>query len=138
MEGYFIYASPDDSKALYPNNSFEDFVVELPETLYLEGEWEMALLDVVYNANVHTTVNCPKGPSLLMFCDICEESFVRGRKLPILRQLEKPATFDPPIFKRVKTFSAKRIRVYMTDYDLEPVAVADWKLKCVFRLRKAI
>ena len=135
---YFIYASPEDSEALYPDNKFTDFVVELPETLYLDGHWEIGLLEVVYNTNAQKEVHCPMGPSILFFCDICDESFVRGHRLPVLRKMEKPATFAPVIYKRVKACSTKRIRLYMTDYDLIPLTLGTWKFKCVLHLRKAI
>ena len=135
---HFIYASPQDSQALYPTNRFTDFVVELPETLYLDGDWEIGLLEVVYNRNVHNEVRCPKGPSILWFCDVCEESFVRGHQLPILRKLERPGTFNPVIYRRIKASATKRLRLYMTDYDLNAITLGSWNFKCVLHLRKAI
>ena len=133
---YYIYASREDSQDRHPENKYGDFIVELPETLYLEGPWEIGLLEATYNQNVHKEITSPMGTDILMFCDLCRESFVRGKRLPILRKLEKSRTFEAPIFKRVKSGATQRIRLYMTDYDLNPISISAWKIKCTLVLRR--
>ena len=45
MDSY-IYVVWDESKACYPDNKPNNFWLELPSTLILQGEWCIALMDV--------------------------------------------------------------------------------------------
>lgn len=136
---YYIYASPDDSKDIHTKNNISDFVVELPSTLNLEGVWEIGLLEAEYSQNVHSDKNLATGSVLgtvFLFCDLCEESFIRGKMLPVLQKLNRSRTFEPPNFVRMKPGGIQRFRVYMKDSEMNPVSVADWKLKCTLLFRK--
>ena len=49
MNDHFYLTLPSDSSAkYYPNNTIARFVTKLPETIRLEGEYEMALAEIIY------------------------------------------------------------------------------------------
>jgi len=49
MNGHFYITLPSDSSAAYyPNNTVARFVTRLPERIRLEGDYEMALAEIIY------------------------------------------------------------------------------------------
>ena len=47
----FQYTAPSNSSAAYfPNNKHNKFQVKVPHTITLAGEWEVALIDIQYQA----------------------------------------------------------------------------------------
>ena len=42
----FLHVGWKDSIDLHPGNRPNDFIVDLPKTLHLEGEWQIALADI--------------------------------------------------------------------------------------------
>lgn len=45
---HFLFCSSKDCINFHPENNSNDFIVELPKTLHLDGDWECALLDVTF------------------------------------------------------------------------------------------
>jgi hypothetical protein len=49
MNGHFYVILPSDSSASsYPNNTVARFVTKLPERIRLEGDYEIALAEIIY------------------------------------------------------------------------------------------
>ena len=73
---YFIFLKSSDSLKYYPSNTPHYFTVELPETIYLDGDdiWYCTL------RNLNCELSVPK--SLYVYCDLVQQSFVLDRKLP--------------------------------------------------------
>ena len=40
---HYLFLGNDDILDIYPNNKPTNFTVELPQTLYLDGNWECAI-----------------------------------------------------------------------------------------------
>jgi hypothetical protein len=52
MNDHFFVTLPYDSSAkYYPNNTVARFVTKLPETIRLQGQCEMALVEIIYPHN---------------------------------------------------------------------------------------
>jgi hypothetical protein len=52
MNDHFFVTLPSDSSAkYYPNNTVARFVTKLPETIRLQGQYEMALVEIIYPQN---------------------------------------------------------------------------------------
>jgi hypothetical protein len=52
VNDYFFMTPPSDSSAKYcPNNTAARFVTKLPETIRLQGQYEMALVEIIYPHN---------------------------------------------------------------------------------------
>jgi hypothetical protein len=52
MNDHFFVTLPSDSSAkYYPNNTVACFVTKLPETIRLQGQYEMALVEIIYPHN---------------------------------------------------------------------------------------
>ena len=49
MNSHFYVILPSDSSVgSYPNNTVARFVTKLPERIHLEGDYEMALAEIIY------------------------------------------------------------------------------------------
>jgi hypothetical protein len=52
MNDHFFVTLPSDSSAkYYPNNTVARFVTKLPETIRLQGQYEMTLVEIIYPHN---------------------------------------------------------------------------------------
>jgi hypothetical protein len=52
VNDHFFVTLPSDSSAqYYPNNTVARFVAKLPETIRLQGQYEMALVEIIYPHN---------------------------------------------------------------------------------------
>ena len=60
QENFRVTLTSNGSLNLYPDNKPEDFTIKLNTPKILDGDWEVALLDIFYNQSwdtFHTTVN---------------------------------------------------------------------------------
>ena len=112
---YFHLSSRDVSNLLIPDNTSIDFTIELPSTLILEGNWEIAVVEFMC---VFTT-GMKYGDFLQIFCDIVDVSPVKDKWRPLLRNIifEKPLK-RPEIlldyrYMKVVQSSIKRIALHL-------------------------
>ena len=116
----YIYVAWGDSKSRYPANKPNNFWLELPSTLVLQGEWCIALMDV--------KIKCQAKTSVFLLSDVCEESYVKGNKYPVLRRLdEKTSEFRVPRFVRVTRQQIQRIRIWLLTEDWREADITDFK-----------
>ena len=80
---YFIFLKSSDSLKYYPSNMPHYFTVELPETIYLDGD------DVWYCTLRNFTCELSVPKALYVYCDLVQQSFVLDRKLPIIQYIPK-------------------------------------------------
>lgn len=50
---FFITLPSDSSEKYYPNNTVARFVTKLPETIHLQGQYELALAEIIYPHTWH-------------------------------------------------------------------------------------
>lgn len=135
MDNILISLSSDDyTTSFYPSNTTAEFICDLTETYTLEGEYECAIVDFIYKKK--TSVS----KILYIFCDICIDSYIKETKLPLLRIIDtkrKESLF--PIYVNVKSHQFNKIRVYITDQNLQANSVSNLSFfMCTLHLRKKV
>ena len=97
----YISSSPTEH---FPDNTSTDFTVHLPRLL--TGNWKLGAIEV----------NLPSPPETPLFvcCDLCSESIVNERYLPVLCQLNRKSYLPANIlYIPVKTTQFHTVRVYI-------------------------
>ncbi len=133
----YLFLSSNDAKSYYSTNTATDFTVQLPETLVLKGEWWCSLEEIKFLNKFAVPV-----PSLVyVCCDFVEDSYVGGRKLPVLRtvsikprSLKTDLTFDNPFYLRVSRSELRQLRVYIKTPTFRIPSLPKSTLECMLRL----
>lgn len=103
MNQICIYANSDESKDFHPRNTSNDFTIELPETIYLEGSWVITLTEIYTQEEIRHP--------LFIFCDICEQSIHDGKLKPLLKLIYPDCIhFSNLHYIPIKNNTIKRIR----------------------------
>lgn len=132
----FLFCSLKDCINFHPENNSNDFIVKLPKTLHLDGDWECALLDVTFE-------NPTPGRSKMIniLTDLCDSSHINFQNLPILRRLllhEGSYEFKQPFYIRIARDQIQRFRIYIT-YDQDSGSTLSMRtLYCTLNLRKCL
>ena len=88
----------------------------------------MALSDVKIKAQTKK--------SIFVLSDVCEESYTKGNKYPVLRRLDdKSSDFDNLRFIKVIKQQIQRIRIWLLTEDWKEADISDFK--CTLCLRQA-
>ena len=123
----FLHVGWKDSIDLHPGNRPNDFIVDLPKTLHLEGEWQIALADI--------KVKTAKKSSFYLLADFCEESLLKGSLYPVLRRVDQKETHYPfPYFLQVTKAEVQSLKLTIVDQNLKPYEVNEFD--CTLCLRK--
>ena len=98
----YLFVSAEDSKDIHPWNTVSDFIVEL-SPMELKGKWSCALvecrLDKAYKEDLY------------VYCDLIQNSPIRGKMGSILRIIRKSREFSNPFYFAVSRQSVNRIRL---------------------------
>jgi hypothetical protein len=131
---YYLYLTYDDSRNVHPDNKNADFSVELPRTLYLDGDWECCLKDVTFSS---------PSPNILYVCsDLCVESFAHDTSYPILRCIPNivpnstSLTFSESYYVRVNKRSLGRLRIFIRGDKLVPITTGTGIVYCTIHLKR--
>ena len=124
---YYFYLSSEDSTRIHPRNAPLDFTVELPVPLYLEGTWEVALLDIDFDDWLN---------DLYVFCDWCTESVFRETKQPVLRRVPRFGLDSVPHYVPLNRNYLDRVHIYIKDFDLSDSSFIEKPTTCTLQLRK--
>lgn len=131
---HYLYLSSQDSLYIHQNNKSADFTIDLPKTLHLKGDWELALINVQCNIS-------RKAPFYVL-CNVVDQSYVRNTQLPILEHLY-PAKIGPqqlsiasPSYHRIACPSIQHLRIYIKDSQLQPASFLSETFMCTLRLRQ--
>ena len=133
---HYFFVSSEDSKVVYPTNNLGDFTVELPKIYDLEGQWQIALLDL----EVRKTSTLM--PDLYMFCDLCDNSYSSDSELPVLRRvtfksgMRTNLMFPIPYYINLSRHIFNRFRIYIKNKVGQPISVDKGSLYCTLHIRK--
>ena len=134
---FYVYLSSKDSRDKHPENVPDDFIVELPRTLTLEGDWECSLREIKLSNSIE------KEEELFVCTDVCEESFACDTYTPILRVVSttrktKTMTkmFTDPFYVRVKQDRFQDIRIFIRGGRLKTTIIMTGTLTCTLHYRK--
>ena len=130
-EQHILFLSSTDSLNYFPHNHACDFQVELSDSLHLRGNWTCALAQISFNEKIIE--------DLVILCDMCDESYIRDRRMPVLRvipsQGPKQFIFESPFRLRVSRDELKRFRVYIRTLNFEIPSFVSGSVKCTLHLR---
>ena len=126
---HYLYLNYNDSINIYSSNTPYDFIVELPNTLYLdEKRWVCALVDI--NSNEINNEN------YYLFIDFCESSYVRNTWLPVLRYTNLTNTFSRLSYVNVTRDHIAKFRVYIRDNNLQTPSFNCESLSCTLVIKR--
>ena len=109
----FLYIGWQDSLEVHPFNRPNDFIVDLPKSLLLQGKWEVALTDIKVRAPKKSTfyVLAEAQYTLPYFVET-NKSEVRSIRLSILDQNLKPyqlSDIECTLYLRKKYVDTQRL-----------------------------
>jgi len=128
---FHIHLSNRDSVRRFPQNIGSDFHTQLPEEIILpRNEWSCSLLEAHLSS-------APGNDPIFICSDICEESFLGERKLPILACITVRHTFPGHVISlKLKKERITTIRVYLTNCYGEKLTVPIQDLYCTPRFER--
>lgn len=133
---HYIYVS---NKAL----NFNHFVIDLPTTIHLEGDWKCALVECSIRFFKKDTTHTPK--EIYLLCDFCGTSFINNTQLPVLRKinvLKKVFLFFEPIsliYIPVKQEWVNKLSFSLCDENLRELSLDEnTQIQFTIHLKKAI
>ena len=138
MDDFYIFLTSDDSIDLFPNNKPSEFTVSLGRNINLSGTWLCGLKEITY----HINEDLPE--TVLILCNICEQSYVRNTYMPILRRLHFPLTEEgvftdtlyEPFYMKVIDNNLSNITICIRGQDDADVEFDHHSIKCVLHLKR--
>ena len=101
----YFYINFNDAKAkLYVNTQY-DFMIQLPQTFPLEGEWECSL--------VQTSLKSDLESELYLYGDFVDNTMVHGVYSPLIGTFQKSERYITPFYRCVTINRINRIRFYI-------------------------
>ena len=130
---FYVHLSSADSKSYFSENLPSRFTTKLPEVLFLEGHWQVAL------CSISTPKLKRKTDRTLICSDLCGESIIGQRRLPLLRVVTGriPSSFKHLYYIPVRLNEIDRITVYIRTEKLDEVSFADGILTCTLHFKKS-
>ena len=133
MNDQYVFCSSEDSKAFHPENNSHSFIVELPHSLHLSGEWECALVDARFES-----ASPIEFPVIVICSDLCVDSCLGSEKFPVLRRLYPGETIVFPYYVRIARDRLQRFRVYIMYEKADNRSLPLKRLFCTLHLRKCL
>ena len=112
MEAHFyVHLSSADSKQYFSKNDTSRFTMKLPEILHLKG--------------------------LLVCSDLCGESIIGEKRLPLLRVLTGriPTSFEPLQYIPVRLQETERVTIYINSETGDPASFVAGDCDCTLHLK---
>ena len=146
MSGVYMYLSSRDSRHLFPTNRLNDFIVEFDQEIQLLNCQSSRLSQKLSVALTEISI-CPTGSfrtrtglpeSCVVLCDICDLTYIKGTRLPILRVLTSPleeisGSLFQPYYIETNAVSFKRLHFQIIARDLIPLNAAKWNFESEVR-----
>lgn len=133
----FIYGS--SKKNLYKENEPGSFRINLGTILELEGEWEMALLDI----DLPLLEKGYRPLYLTLFSNICSSSILEASQKPVFYRIYR-SDFKPrkvlkittPRYVPLNVNSLQTVNMYMLDEKGQKPSFQSGQVNCTLHLRK--
>lgn len=131
-----VLRSTDSSE--YFENKSNCFRIQLNKQVQLDGYWTIGLTEFTtesWNSN-------KKSQEVFICCDMCEETFVGGKDMPLLRRVylgEKQETniiYELPYYIPVKIGQLQQICIYITDREGNLVSFLDGPVSVTLHFKK--
>ena len=126
MASKYLFLTSTDGLDVYPQNNCTDFTVDFPNPIELNSdktlimqEWHVALIDI----NINLPISLKN--SVIVMCDLVENSYIKGKRLPLLRILPGAmldgASLHIPYYMKLNTTSFRSLRIYLLDINFESI-----------------
>ena len=135
---HVLHLSSKDCQRYNPSNTDSDFITDLTSPLILDGSWSCALYNLVCDAAE------VESDELMIFCDLCDTSFIHERQEPILRRvlLKQKGRFSVtpdqifyvPVVKRV----VRHIRLYLRTENFQETSFGPRETRSTLVLQRHI
>lgn len=113
-----------DSPLLHADNTPYDFRVHLPRPLTLLGNWTVSLVEV--SVKLQKALSLSTRPELIVCSDLCDDTVVGERELPLLRRVYTKRTtsiiYQVPYAVPLRIGHFADIHIYIGDEDNEPAS----------------
>ena len=94
LRRYYFHVCSQDSLDIFPDNNASNFKIQLPSTLYLEGNWECGLMNISFWPEF-TTETKPK--EIYIGCDLIVNSYAMNNLFPVLKRISVPSNLNTKI-----------------------------------------
>lgn len=138
---HILFLRSDQSNSFYPENTPYHFKVHLRDPLYLDGKWEVALLDF-FTKESTTKKNRHE---LYLFCDVCTGVTVFWHnQYSLLRRIFPNNSnnwnyvFAQPIFVRVKKTEIRDIEFHIYDETGKEASFLSDHFSCTLQVRQLL
>lgn len=131
---HFLFCASNDCLKFNPENNSHDFLVELPQTLHLEGEWECALVELLCD-----TLNLEQLKVVVLMSDLCSSSYIDYQRLPVLRRFLLSRGSIPittPFYVPLTRDQIQRFRIDLSYGELINSTLPIKTLYCTLHLRR--
>lgn len=130
---HYLFLSSANSSDYFPFNTHSDFTVRLTERLHFPGNWECTLIDIFFPRKLQTDV--------VIYCDLCEQSFINNTKLPVLRTVQNGYfrqfdSFQQLVNIPIARSETQQIRIYITTITGEDPSFIDQSVHCTLLLKR--
>ena len=129
---YYLYIS--HTEGIHSQDSANDFTIELPSELQLKGNWFCGLTEIDFK--------CKEANKHVYLCtDICQDSFVNKRRIPVLRCIflkkkQVNEIYNSVYYVKVTRESLRNLRIFIKDEDMKPTSFESATLTCTLHLVK--
>lgn len=125
-----------DSALFHPSNQPYSFRIHLPRPLDLKGVWTVSLLEFSLDPG---KTNQQGFPEVFVCSNICEDTIVGDRELPLLRRVyldKENIIYQSPYEVPVKLGQFQDVHVYIRDAKHSPASFLSGEVTLTLLLRK--
>lgn len=134
-----MYISSNTCKDIFPGNNAANFIVKLPQPLYLRGKWTIALLDV----DMPKLSDNYKPQYIILQSSVCTPCIYNECLSPIIQRLYysevrkgQPIYVTNPRYLTVNNNILQNFDMYITDDQGNKASFKDGTLECTLHLMK--
>lgn len=110
----FVVISPNDSKSIYPLNTWTNFTVDLPQSIVnARTSYRVGLTHVFFKKS-----KLQKSPFYHVFSSICDSSVVAGKELALLGTFSEKGAIYSPYYQNLVEDNIQRISITILTPDL--------------------
>lgn len=141
---FYVFLSSKDSIDRFPNNTFDDFIVDLDTSINLEEPgglgfnltWTVALTELSLDTLTATEQILPQSVSVV--CDLAVPSYINSTQRSVLRVLPATGEFSSslhlPYYIAVSKLRFSRVRIQLQDSKFDKLQLSSgWKAKSVLK-----
>ena len=125
-----------NSPLFHPSNQPGSFRVHLPQPLDLKGVWTVSLLEFTINTGQTKYYGTPE---IFVYSDICEDTIVGERKLPLLRRVyldKQNIIYQNPYEVPIELRQFQDVHVYIRDAKNAPASFLSGEVTVTLLLRR--